>query len=391
MPLPLLSSAYLAQQAIRSAASSTSASSSIASLTNGDGGKWHFDNDDSDSDSDATEDESARDDTASMVDERFLDPQSEAGIATTISGYCASLSPLGRHYALELPRNVLQTATQYSETLNSGILTVRAQRGDQVLAVCHSRLAPEEETEWNAFYSSTSPLPCAPSSRTSSPPSSFSADRSPRPVPNRHPHLPTPAASSSDDDQSIPPPTAAAPTSRPESALSVSSAVFHTHTLPLSAPPPPRRRSSPSPFSFSFSSTSPTSPGGRLAPAPASDADADETAEEEEQEVEEEEDDDEDEDEGTTAELSALLDQVLARAIERDHVEEEEAAAAAPGRGGRRGVARVVPGASRDEFVFELREEEEVEEELEDEDYDYEEAAVQRRRRAARPRENVGR
>ncbi|GAA5958040.1 hypothetical protein JCM21900_004753 [Sporobolomyces salmonicolor] len=374
MPLPLVSSAYLAQQAIRSATSSSSASSSasssIASLAHGDGGKWHSDDDEYGMNSDTTEDESDRDDdTAFMVDERFLDPNSEAGIATRISGYCASLSPLGRHYALELPRDVLQAATQCcSETLNSGILTVRAQRGDQVLAVCHARISPDEEIEWNAFHSSTAPSPRAPSSRTSSPPSSSSssssfssssADRTPRRVRNRHLHLPTPAA---DHDQSTAPPP------RAESALSVSSAVVHPHTLPLAAPPPPRRRPSPSP-PVSGSSTAPSAPGARDRPPSGAAADA----EEEDAAAGRGADDD---GERTTAALSALLDQVLAQAVERD----PDASARA-----RRGPRP--PGD--DEFVFELREEEEeVEEEVEDE-----EERVQRRRRrsSVRPRENVGR
>ncbi|GAA5941663.1 hypothetical protein JCM1841_006920 [Sporobolomyces salmonicolor] len=370
MPLPLVSSAYLAQQAIRSATSSSSASSSAssstASLAHGDGGKWHSDDDEYGVNSDTTEDESDRDDdTAFMVDERFLDPNSEAGIATRISGYCASLSPLGRHYALELPRDVLQAATQCcSETLNSGILTVRAQRGDQVLAVCHARISPDEEIEWKAFHSSTAPSPRARSSRTSSPPSSSSssssADRSPRRVPNRHPHLPTPAA---DNDQSTAPPP------RADSALSVSSAVFHPRTLPLSAPPPRRRRSSPSP-PVSVSSTAPSAPSVRDRPTSGAAA----AAEEEDEEAGRGADDD---DERTTAALSALLDQVLAQAIERD----PDASA----RGGGDGRGGGVPRPPGDEFVFELREEEEVEEEVGDEEM------VQRRRSSVRPRENVGR
>ncbi|BGP16006.1 hypothetical protein JCM10213v2_003999 [Rhodosporidiobolus nylandii] len=141
MSPPVLTSAYLAQQAMRAArAQSATDAGPSGTGTVAEGKRWRetpHDSDASDSDEDTQ-----------LQDEHFLDPLSDEGIACKVGAYAALLSSFGQQYVLELPRRVLERSTGFTD-----------------------------------------------------------AD------------------------------------------LSVSSAVFHSHTLPLSAPPPPptRRRRSPSP------------------------------------------------------------------------------------------------------------------------------------------------
>ncbi|GAA5946002.1 hypothetical protein JCM10213_005443 [Rhodosporidiobolus nylandii] len=172
MSPPVLTSAYLAQQAMRAArAQSATDAGPSGTGTVAEGKRWRetpHDSDASDSDEDTQ-----------LQDEHFLDPLSDEGIACKVGAYAALLSSFGQQYVLELPRRVLERSTGFTETFRESVLTIQALNGEDVLAVGSHRLDAAEE----------------------------------------------------------------------DADLSVSSAVFHSHTLPLSAPPPPptRRRRSPSP------------------------------------------------------------------------------------------------------------------------------------------------
>jgi hypothetical protein len=105
--------------------------------------------------------------SSTLIEEKFLPPNSAQGIWIRIKGYTNHLSPIGRRYAREqfnLER-VGNLADHYRETLlkdhnnhnnegsgtGSSILKIEALRKLKVLAVVNTRLTKEEEEVFNNF------------------------------------------------------------------------------------------------------------------------------------------------------------------------------------------------------------------------------------------------
>ncbi|GAA5977649.1 hypothetical protein JCM11641_006889 [Rhodosporidiobolus odoratus] len=239
MSPPALTSAYLAQQAVQATSTSITADAGPGWRELTQGRTKGIESGSCPHESDTDEDDEGVD----LIEERFLDPMSDEGIAVKVAAYAASLSTFAQHYVVELPRRVLARATSFSETYENGVLTIQALNSEDVIAVGAHRLTPELQSAYAASrarrrQSGPSP-PSLSSLRLDDAPASPPGESS-SPVPNRHLH--PPSSTTGGDSSSTP----ALPR---DSDLSVSSAVLHTHTLPLSAPPPPsaRRRRSPSP------------------------------------------------------------------------------------------------------------------------------------------------
>ncbi|GAA6002345.1 hypothetical protein JCM10207_001074 [Rhodosporidiobolus poonsookiae] len=222
---PTQTSAYLAQQAIQAAAASAHAvgrrprQGSIDKSGNEPSTAWSSDGSD-------TEDE----DDLVLIDEQFLDPTSDEGIACKLAGYAAPLSSFGRDYVLSMSRDVMQEVTGLSESVEDAVHILNITlRGRDTPLVMSRRLEVEEQATFQVW------------------------ERERRAAP---PPANSPSARGATRETAAPALTDALSSLHLDTPLSVSSAVLHTHTLPMPPPPPPaerRRRSRSPPLSTSIS------------------------------------------------------------------------------------------------------------------------------------------
>ncbi|GAA5899360.1 hypothetical protein JCM6882_009098 [Rhodosporidiobolus microsporus] len=234
---PAVTSAYLAQQALRSAAPS--------SPIYGSPSKAADEMDDSEDD-DSSDDESE----GRLIEEHFLDPDSKEGIKVRLRGYSQEISPLGRTF-LPKDEEILRRATRFTEVLDGHYVVIQVLQGDKVL---HSERHPLNMHEHSYIYRWQAGTPHGYMPTRTRHPSRDARLAASRRLSESRPSLRSrPSDQDGDDSDSSLPDLVDAlgrvdPISR--AAPSVSSGVLHPHTLPLSAPPPPsarRRRSSPPP------------------------------------------------------------------------------------------------------------------------------------------------
>ncbi|GEM07359.1 proteophosphoglycan 5 [Rhodotorula toruloides] len=133
---PPLTSALLAQQAIAAAASAPASRSSSRPRTLC-GGKdllredvCDLSDSSEDDDTDCTSDEENE-----LIDERFLDPTSDEGIATRVAAYARELSTPAKRSLRSFPVEVLRNATAYFERLEGDDLVLEARKGYETLCL----------------------------------------------------------------------------------------------------------------------------------------------------------------------------------------------------------------------------------------------------------------
>ncbi|BGP31927.1 hypothetical protein JCM10296v2_003706 [Rhodotorula toruloides] len=198
MSPPVLTSALLAQRAIAAAASAPAYRSSSRSRTFS-AGKDLLREDVCDL-SDQSEDDDTdfvSDEEVELIDERFLDPNSDEGIATRVAAYARELSTPAKRFLRTFPVEALRDATAYLERLVGDDLVLEARKGDEVLCLRRTNFQDL------CIVYETRPLLQSPLDTDSTASladllrrgdiDSVTATSARSPVPRRHPHPPSPA------------------------------------------------------------------------------------------------------------------------------------------------------------------------------------------------------
>ncbi|BGO93994.1 hypothetical protein NBRC10512_003626 [Rhodotorula toruloides] len=197
MSPPVLTSALLAQQAIAAAASASTSRSSSRPRTLS-GGKDLLREDVCDLSDEPEDDDTdfVSDEEDELIDERFLDPNSDEGIATRVTAYARELSAPAKRFLRTFSVELLRNATAYLERLEGDDLVLEARKGDEVLCLRRTNfqdLCVVDETRPLL----QSPLDAEPTAslaellRRGGIDSTETSARSP--LPRRHPHPPSPA------------------------------------------------------------------------------------------------------------------------------------------------------------------------------------------------------
>ncbi|BGP02617.1 Proteophosphoglycan 5 [Rhodotorula toruloides ATCC 204091] len=198
MSPPVLTSALLAQQAIAAAASAPASRSSSRPRTFS-GGKDLLREDvcDLSDESESDDTDFISDEEDELIDERFLDPNSDEGIATRVAAYARELSTPAKRFLRTFPVEVLRDATAYLERLEGDDLVLEARKGDEVLCLRRTNfqdlclvdetrpllqtpLGVFEQAPFADIVREVDALVTAPGFDIS-------------PIPHRHPHPPSPA------------------------------------------------------------------------------------------------------------------------------------------------------------------------------------------------------
>ncbi|GAA5907224.1 hypothetical protein JCM8208_006724 [Rhodotorula glutinis] len=148
---PNLSSAQLAQELRRAAATAPERSSGATAASSRVKPRFAAEHAEDSSSSESEDSLDSDDDDASLIQEHFLPPLSEEATMCKAFTYARVLSGIGQHFATDFPLRVLAVATGFSESLDGDIHTVRALDGHKELAVSEEYLTPEQARDVAAF------------------------------------------------------------------------------------------------------------------------------------------------------------------------------------------------------------------------------------------------